>query len=864
MHYGVPNDAALVAVLVFALFAAVLAVIAERTHFFPRAVRWIQKDPVVRTALVVLLFAIGPITARTKNGQMSLPRPPLLLQVVEPPPEPATAPVSVWTNGVALRPESTTAVEITAFRKVGGTEIGDWIEVAEPFFAIGTNPVSRCYVSASGSVSFESMRRPPVGSSLPDGTGLPVLCPLRAHLGMVPEANWTSASVQSRFWHNAIPGGGRVLTWEDALLDRQSGRRVSFQVELHPTGDFIYRYDFGDALAPAATNLVIGAQAGTNAVNALAVLGTNTLSATLWRVGNTLVTNGVAIADLLCSNGVLRTPATFAMSWKNLAPCGDLALDPDGDGISSHDEIFLYNTDPLVADTDADGIADNVELMMGMDPLDADEDGDGIPDGVLAASWTANSLWASNSADGVIVTVSLRSVIPAGAAATFVLDDLAIPLRSPASWSFAFEPGIAHNYRLFVTHGATADLSITTVPPNPVRGSEESFPLWAEGDGGVFDGPSNGGSGKAAVPDIVFSWNVPEGSAHLSNGGLCLHGGTEADFTPDVLPAEIGAEWVLENLQDVGGGALRLSVPTEGEVVNGAASLVGEKLREGSLTAHFSAHVCDASAPSPFCSVCGCYVPLDAYLDLSHATLTLKYDNELFLALLHPRSPGVEYTDVQFEVCQPGYGGWQPISGSVWTARIAGTFAVRGTAVVDGTDVVVGPVNVWVQFPAETQMMADHAIQSHAVSLWAQTLALCTETNRHEVGCWIRLDTATGAYSFTPMVIGDPTPNDQASNINLLPLPVDSPLFPRLSSGSAVYTVASLHTHTPTTYRSGNPRIAGPSTADENASTGLSMPGLVYDYVDSSISPGMIPMGHPLHAATRLYPTAVCPRRIHP
>ena len=715
MHYGVPNDAALVAVLVFALFAAVLAVIAERTHFFPRAVRWIQKDPVVRTALVVLLFAIGPITARTKNGQMSLPRPPLLLQVVEPPPEPATAPVSVWTNGVALRPESTTAVEITAFRKVGGTEIGDWIEVAEPFFAIGTNPVSRCYVSASGSVSFESMRRPPVGSSLPDGTGLPVLCPLRAHLGMVPEANWTSASVQSRFWHNAIPGGGRVLTWEDALLDRQSGRRVSFQVELHPTGDFIYRYDFGDALAPAATNLVIGAQAGTNAVNALAVLGTNTLSATLWRVGNTLVTNGVAIADLLCSNGVLRTPATFAMSWKNLAPCGDLALDPDGDGISSHDEIFLYNTDPLVADTDADGIADNVELMMGMDPLDADEDGDGIPDGVLAASWTANSLWASNSADGVIVTVSLRSVIPAGAAATFVLDDLAIPLRSPASWSFAFEPGIAHNYRLFVTHGATADLSITTVPPNPVRGSEESFPLWAEGDGGVFDGPSNGGSGKAAVPDIVFSWNVPEGSAHLSNGGLCLHGGTEADFTPDVLPAEIGAEWVLENLQDVG-----------------------------------------------------------------------------------------------------------------------------------------------------TQMMADHAIQSHAVSLWAQTLALCTETNRHEVGCWIRLDTATGAYSFTPMVIGDPTPNDQASNINLLPLPVDSPLFPRLSSGSAVYTVASLHTHTPTTYRSGNPRIAGPSTADENASTGLSMPGLVYDYVDSSISPGMIPMGHPLHAATRLYPTAVCPRRIHP
>ncbi|MBQ6247048.1 MAG: hypothetical protein IJK04_09305 [Kiritimatiellae bacterium] len=126
MHYGVPNDATFAAVLVFALFAAVLAVIAERTHFFPRAVRWIQKDPVVRTALVALLFAIGPITARTKNGQLSLPRPPLLLQVDEPAPEPAIVPVTVHTNGVALRVESMNAVEVTAFRTIGGTELGDW------------------------------------------------------------------------------------------------------------------------------------------------------------------------------------------------------------------------------------------------------------------------------------------------------------------------------------------------------------------------------------------------------------------------------------------------------------------------------------------------------------------------------------------------------------------------------------------------------------------------------------------------------------------------------------------------------------------------------------------------------------------
>ncbi len=60
MNYDVPSDATFAAVLIFALFAAILAVVADKAHFFSRAVRWIQKDPVVRTALVVLLFAIGP------------------------------------------------------------------------------------------------------------------------------------------------------------------------------------------------------------------------------------------------------------------------------------------------------------------------------------------------------------------------------------------------------------------------------------------------------------------------------------------------------------------------------------------------------------------------------------------------------------------------------------------------------------------------------------------------------------------------------------------------------------------------------------------------------------------------------------
>ena len=106
--------------------------------------------------------------------------------------------------------------------------------------------------------------------------------------------------------------------------------------------------------------------------------------------------------------------------------------------------------------------------------------------------------------------------------------------------------------------------------------------------------------------------------------------------------------------------------------------------------------------------------------------MMLKHDNQATFSLSHPNSPDVTYTDVRFEICQPGYGDWQAIAGNRWTARIAGTFNVRALAKADGEPITVGPVTIWVQFPSETEMMADPVIQAHATNLWAQTLALCT------------------------------------------------------------------------------------------------------------------------------------------
>jgi archaellum component FlaF (FlaF/FlaG flagellin family) len=60
-----------------------------------------------------------------------------------------------------------------------------------------------------------------------------------------------------------------------------------------------------------------------------------------------------------------------------------LNWDTDGDGLSDGDEVNIYGTDPLNPDTDGDQVLDGSEVQFGTDPLNKekypDDDGDGIP-----------------------------------------------------------------------------------------------------------------------------------------------------------------------------------------------------------------------------------------------------------------------------------------------------------------------------------------------------------------------------------------------------------------------------------------------------------------------------------------------------
>ena len=57
-----------------------------------------------------------------------------------------------------------------------------------------------------------------------------------------------------------------------------------------------------------------------------------------------------------------------------------LVADSDYDGLSDGDEENVYGTDPLNPDTDGDGLSDGDEIALGLNPLVSDTDGDGVPD----------------------------------------------------------------------------------------------------------------------------------------------------------------------------------------------------------------------------------------------------------------------------------------------------------------------------------------------------------------------------------------------------------------------------------------------------------------------------------------------------
>lgn len=193
------------------------------------------------------------------------------------------------------------------------------------------------------------------------------------------------------------------------------------------------------------------------------------------------------------------------------------------------------------------------------------------------------------------------------------------------------------------------------------------------------------------------------------------------------------------------------------------------------------------------------------------------------------------------------------------SARVAGRFKLRVTAIVNGRSCVSAERDVEVRFPDYATIVSDANVIAQTDTAWANTKAATTAASRREEGFWIRLNTATCRYEFTATVLGPVVGPNQTGSVILGARPADSNANPN-PNANATYTVASFHTHTPMTFRTGV-RMVGPTSADQQADTSDDVTGVVYDYIDSPAGSGTIPGGHPLNSPAIRYQSGPVRRR---
>ncbi len=240
----------------------------------------------------------------------------------------------------------------------------DWIYVAFAnwAFQVGTNEIDRLRLFSFGKI--DPLVREADGSVATNSW----FAPFMASLGIVPEANWdllAESDRPSRLWHCITLQNSLVVTWQNALLDRDTDTPLSFQAEFFPGGRFAYRYDLSRLNVETVSNILAGASFGGNG----------------WTT-NALPTN-------------VTSMAFYPLSEEDAAN-----QDSDGDGLSLLDELFAFGTDPDLRDTDCDGVSDGDEVAAGTNPRSRDSDGDGLVDGSDPDSAAQTSL-ADLDGDGI-------------------------------------------------------------------------------------------------------------------------------------------------------------------------------------------------------------------------------------------------------------------------------------------------------------------------------------------------------------------------------------------------------------------------------------------------------------------------------
>ncbi len=309
-------------------------------------------------------------------------------------------------------PPETGAIICNDWRKFGAATDWMYITMTNWAFNVGTNNVNTLRVFSFGKVEplvFEEENIPSTGYWF---------APFLAQLGVVPEANeelLLEASRPSQVWYRITPYNSLIITWQNALLERDTNKPVSFQVEFNPDGLFTYRYDLSNLDSDSITNIVAGASFA----------------------GNTWATNSL-------SSGVT------SMTFYQLSEEDSIDSDPDGDGIVTIVELYLYGTNPHRIDSDFDGLNDYEELFVyETNPNNANSLSSDYYDGLAAKLGDLNPLsyqggstntvlehiFYTGSTNGVILlptsselTGVLKVTVSGEGTGKLVIDDTVVPL----------------------------------------------------------------------------------------------------------------------------------------------------------------------------------------------------------------------------------------------------------------------------------------------------------------------------------------------------------------------------------------------------------------------------------------------------
>ena len=367
----------------------------------------------------------------------------------------------IGTNEAMCFAPPTNAIICSDWKTFGAAT--DWIYLTiedDWAFTLGTNTINRFRVSSFGKV--EPFVRDEASTWF---------APMEAELGIVPECNWPHLQESpSQFWYSISPSNTLQLTWQNVLLGREVTNPVSFQVELWTQGKFVYHYDLSHLGDEIISNVCVGAS----------LLGTT------WSTNN------------LAAN---------TTSMKFYIPPEDtkLNLDPDNDGITTSEEMYLYDTDPYNKDTDYDGLTDYEELFIyNTNPLNpysinpnysdafalklGDVDPFSCPAGStntiyehLFYSGTTNGVFAypESSADAAV----LRVDISGSGVGDLIIDGQVVPLIAPQAQPMLLSAANAETESetdssslwIRVTKGGTKEIILRTDETLQVRFYSDDF-----------------------------------------------------------------------------------------------------------------------------------------------------------------------------------------------------------------------------------------------------------------------------------------------------------------------------------------------------------------------------------------------------